>query len=788
MFECCFILFLCWQVKDEKGGRTMDDYNAPGTPSKENEDDDVDDGPTPLPDKKLLELILDKLQKKDTYGVYSEPVDPEELPDYHEVIEHPMDFSTVRKKLAVGCYSTLEEFESDVFLISSNAMQYNAPDTIYHKQAHAIKELAEKKFQRIRVKIKRSKQNEPKSEPKLEAKSEQKETPCSATKKQIRKPHWRGMQEPIGSDFSSGATLATEDVHDNCRADLASNHERSINHDGPIEGVSSLADHSMEKAHSIERAEDPQSGKGALPKFGRKLFVCDENRRATYNISNLHVDRPESVFTTFESDKKHLLPVGLSGEYAYARSLARFSANLGPIAWGIASKRIERLLPPGFKYGRGWIGEFEPLSSAVLYVSEPKDPFASRFRNPEGQTAVSAHQFNQPTFNEKSEKTSSFGGAKSPITNISNPQHLSLQNASGVPSNMMQKKVESNCKPSNDQKASAFPHQQIRVPRNTPCSETTGVRRAEPNPQQPVSDHKKDVIHQRQLPQGVEVGGRSAEPCSPSVTSQKFENFSQRQPSGMDIPVSRTVVSAPMDKKILQSLPFGKPDGNGHVLEAFSNGKTVNNFVDSNRAGASFLQKHDQSLSDPVLVMKMLTEKSQRQQNGSQPRSSVPSPRGGEGGNAAAAAASAWMSVGSVGSVGFRPPSQNPSSNRGQMPTDSLYNGTRVFYPQAMQSCADGPASETTRFHPEKNGLLFPAFGPRPMTASNENPVQNRPMRYPQLAPHDLSRFQVQTAWQGLSPHTEQKPKQKQDTLPPDLNVAFQSSVDSQQPDLALQL
>ncbi|KAK2980267.1 hypothetical protein RJ640_016945 [Escallonia rubra] len=49
----------------------------------------------PLPDKKTLELILHKLQKKDRYGVYGEPVDPEELPDYHEVIKHPIDFGTV---------------------------------------------------------------------------------------------------------------------------------------------------------------------------------------------------------------------------------------------------------------------------------------------------------------------------------------------------------------------------------------------------------------------------------------------------------------------------------------------------------------------------------------------------------------------------------------------------------------------------------------------------------------------------------------------------------------------
>lgn len=34
-----------------------------------------------------------------------------QLPDYHEVIEHPMDFSTVRKKLSRGAYKNLEQFE-----------------------------------------------------------------------------------------------------------------------------------------------------------------------------------------------------------------------------------------------------------------------------------------------------------------------------------------------------------------------------------------------------------------------------------------------------------------------------------------------------------------------------------------------------------------------------------------------------------------------------------------------------------------------------------------------------
>jgi len=38
-------------------------------------------------------------------------VDPEESPIYHDVIEHPMDFDTVRRKLARNTYCSFEQFE-----------------------------------------------------------------------------------------------------------------------------------------------------------------------------------------------------------------------------------------------------------------------------------------------------------------------------------------------------------------------------------------------------------------------------------------------------------------------------------------------------------------------------------------------------------------------------------------------------------------------------------------------------------------------------------------------------
>ncbi|EYU42059.1 hypothetical protein MIMGU_mgv11b018027mg [Erythranthe guttata] len=64
-----------------------------------------------MPAKHLLELVLDTLQRRDTYEIFAEPVDPNEVEDYCEIIKEPMDFGTMRAKLHEGMYKTLEQFE-----------------------------------------------------------------------------------------------------------------------------------------------------------------------------------------------------------------------------------------------------------------------------------------------------------------------------------------------------------------------------------------------------------------------------------------------------------------------------------------------------------------------------------------------------------------------------------------------------------------------------------------------------------------------------------------------------
>ncbi|KAH1211444.1 Bromodomain and PHD finger-containing protein 3 [Glycine max] len=303
----------------------------------------------PLPDKRTLEFILYKLQKKDTYGVYAEPVDSKELPDYHKVIKHPMDFATVRKKLENGSYPTLEQFESDVFLISSNAMQFNAAETIYHKQARSIQELARKKFEKLRIDYERSQSK---------LKSEQKTRSNSLTKKLGKRPLGQASQEPVGYDFTSGPTHATiEDVLPTSLPMQGAVCEGPGNIDGLLEGNAFLIDSNQEKV------EDYIPGRDLLSKLGRKPSVQD-------NMSNLPATRSDSLFTTFEGEvKPQLVSVGPQDEYSYARSLARFAATLGPTAWKVASQKIRQALPPDCKFDRGWVGEYEPLPTPVSMLN-----------------------------------------------------------------------------------------------------------------------------------------------------------------------------------------------------------------------------------------------------------------------------------------------------------------------------------------------------------------------------------------------------------------------------------
>ncbi|XP_044279258.1 bromodomain-containing protein 1 isoform X2 [Varanus komodoensis] len=88
----------------------------------------------------LLRSVLEQLQEKDSAHIFAQPVNLKEVPDYLDHIKHPMDFSTMRKRLDTQGYKNLSEFEEDFNLIIDNCMKYNAKDTIFYRAAVRLRD------------------------------------------------------------------------------------------------------------------------------------------------------------------------------------------------------------------------------------------------------------------------------------------------------------------------------------------------------------------------------------------------------------------------------------------------------------------------------------------------------------------------------------------------------------------------------------------------------------------------------------------------------------------------
>ncbi|XP_012838972.1 PREDICTED: uncharacterized protein LOC105959417 [Erythranthe guttata] len=383
-----------------------EDVVAANTPPPDGSGSPLEPGPTttPLPDKKLLAFILDRLQKKDTYGVFSEPVDPNELPDYFEIVEQPMDFGTVRKKLNDGAYKNLEELEADVLLICSNAMQYNSSDTVYFRQARSIQEVAKRDFKNLKHE---GDDGEP--QPKVVRRGR---PPNS--KNQKKSPE-ASVLDRVGTDIPSGATLATGEEKQigsnsyNLRKGPALYRVRSTDHSfaSPSRNGENysewLVDWNNEFPASILRAD---------MKHGKKNFTVDENKRDTYRQSDNNNNSP--VYVNAIGNMKRLMPLGLQETLAYARSLSRYAANLGPVAWKMASSRIEAVLPAGVQYGPGWVGDDEAPSQ--LLIEKQKLIGKNTTTNLSSSDVVEAVKTTTTTLNSQNEVAASM---KTPFP----PQH-----------------------------------------------------------------------------------------------------------------------------------------------------------------------------------------------------------------------------------------------------------------------------------------------------------------------------------------------------------------------------
>ncbi|KAM9810330.1 bromodomain-containing protein 3-like isoform 1-T1 [Neosynchiropus ocellatus] len=98
----------------------------------------------------ILKEMLSKKHAAYAWPFYK-PVDAAalELHDYHDIIKHPMDLSTVRKKMDKGEYGDPQSFATDVRLMFSNCYKYNPPDHEVVAMARKLQDVFEMRFAKI---------------------------------------------------------------------------------------------------------------------------------------------------------------------------------------------------------------------------------------------------------------------------------------------------------------------------------------------------------------------------------------------------------------------------------------------------------------------------------------------------------------------------------------------------------------------------------------------------------------------------------------------------------------
>jgi len=96
--------------------------------------------------RNFLRDMLSKIMRDKRFSIFLKPVDLEEVPDYHEVIEHPMDLETMMFKIDAHLYESAAQFLEDIQLITNNALEYNpnrdSNDKLIRHRACALRDFA----------------------------------------------------------------------------------------------------------------------------------------------------------------------------------------------------------------------------------------------------------------------------------------------------------------------------------------------------------------------------------------------------------------------------------------------------------------------------------------------------------------------------------------------------------------------------------------------------------------------------------------------------------------------
>ncbi|KAI3629743.1 hypothetical protein MIR68_011178 [Amoeboaphelidium protococcarum] len=155
----------------------------------------------------LIKLLI----KKDDYQLFIEDVDTTLVQDYLTVIKTPMSFNQMQRKLDARQYNNFEEFINDFHLICDNAMIYNAPKTIYHKQAKKLKAYGDLTLGRHKGKLMTKQEEDDLKQKMLNAQQQRQSSSHSLSQKQQQQQQLVQSQQSSFTDRRSISVIGGDD-------------------------------------------------------------------------------------------------------------------------------------------------------------------------------------------------------------------------------------------------------------------------------------------------------------------------------------------------------------------------------------------------------------------------------------------------------------------------------------------------------------------------------------------------------------------------------------------------
>jgi len=132
----------------KENGNSIDPFNVPGI-KEAGWSPDI----SPSPKRSLrsalnrrMQRLMDELLVHAAAWPFVKPVSKDDVPDYYEVISHPMDLSTVEANVEADLYRTVDAFKQDIQLIFSNCRHYNEENSVYVRNANRLETFFKQKI------------------------------------------------------------------------------------------------------------------------------------------------------------------------------------------------------------------------------------------------------------------------------------------------------------------------------------------------------------------------------------------------------------------------------------------------------------------------------------------------------------------------------------------------------------------------------------------------------------------------------------------------------------------